>query len=1174
MLCKVLQVTVLVCFFNGLASSSAIAQNYNLYHFADAVPIKLDQSSIAILTGVLDPIAIESFADLGINVTNVESFAIPGWQLLDIELNDTDVPALEDALNRIARAKQFDFVAPVFFDNFGGPLIPTRDILLRFDPSLEDAQQDQILAEANVGNILDRNWANMSGAFRIRSHSNNGLVVLEQANALARRPEIRWAEPDMIFTGRGHHIPNDPGFPNCWGLHNTGQFGGTPDMDMDAPEAWDITTGDESIIVVIIDTGVQQNHPDIHQIEGADFTGQGFNGGPINACDNHGTPVAGCVSATIDNNLGTVGVAPGCVSASARTFISNLSCDGSWTSQVSWTVNALAWAESNGARVTNNSNGYGFFSSAIEDQYDSTHHNGIVHFASAGNNSSSSITFPASHSSVNAIAALNQDGNLTSFSNFGNGLAFSAPGIDIYTTDRTGNAGWINGDYVFAWGTSFASPYSAGVAALILSFDSSLSAFGVEQIMQESSVDLGAPGFDATFGWGFVNAHQAILDVLPLCEPNEVCATACELGTLTAPFIPSDLIINPVGDEDYFRFTTIAIGGPDDFVRIEFSQAFGDLDLCFWNANCDLIECLSSQTDNEEFSLEGIQPGTFYVEVYSPLGHTNDYNLIIDPPADDSDACEPNEACDSACNLGALVKPLVLSDLNFFEFTILTPARPEDFVRIEFSHALGDLDLCLWNSNCELITCSTSQTNNEQLPLEGLLPGTYIVKAHSPFGHTNDYTLLINPPPGSFEENLKLLANDGEVGDSFGAVAVSGSTVLVGALRDDDNGNNSGSAYLFNTATGNQITKLLPNDGAESDFFGANVAISGTAALVGAHGNDDNGSNSGSAYLFDVNTGNQFAKLLPKDGAEWDFFGVSVSISNTTAIVGAYLDDDNGTDSGSAYLFDTITGKQIAKLLPNDGAAEQQFGRAVAISGSIVIIGACYDDDNGLGSGSAYLFDINTGQQIAKLLPNDGAEDDEFGSSVAIYGTTAIVGASQNDDNGSESGSAYLFDTTNGQQIAKLLPNDGSSNDFFGFSVAINGNTAIVGARENDDNGTQSGSAYMFNSMTGAQIAKLLPSDGAAGDQFGHSVSIDSSTTIIGANRDDDNGAGSGSAYLFVNRDEPGIPGDLDGDGVVNTNDLLILFANWGLCGDCGNCPADFNGDCSVTTSDLLVIFV
>ncbi|MCH8152799.1 MAG: FG-GAP repeat protein, partial [Planctomycetes bacterium] len=152
-------------------------------------------------------------------------------------------------------------------------------------------------------------------------------------------------------------------------------------------------------------------------------------------------------------------------------------------------------------------------------------------------------------------------------------------------------------------------------------------------------------------------------------------------------------------------------------------------------------------------------------------------------------------------------------------------------------------------------------------------------------------------------------------------------------------------------------------------------------------------------------------------------------------------------------------GDQLFKLLADDGAEFDSFGVSVAISGATAIVGSPNDDDNGAGSGSAYLFDTTTGRQLAKLLPDDGAEGDIFGISVAVSGATAIVGAMRDDDNGFNSGSAYLFDTTTGDQIAKLLPDDGAAGDIFGISVAINGATAIVGARNDDDNGTASGSA-------------------------------------------------------------------------------------------------------------------
>ncbi len=361
-------------------------------------------------------------------------------------------------------------------------------------------------------------------------------------------------------------------------------------------------------------------------------------------------------------------------------------------------------------------------------------------------------------------------------------------------------------------------------------------------------------------------------------------------------------------------------------------------------------------------------------------------------------------------------------------------------------------------------------------------------------------------------EIYKLWPTDGAGDDQFAySVAISGTIAVVGARDDDDNGTYSGSAYLFDTITGEQLFKLLPSDGAEEDWFGTSVAMSGTTAVVDAYKDDDNGENSGSAYLFDTTTGLQLFKLLPDDGAANDQFGHAVAISGTTAIVAAIYDDDNGGASGSAYLFDTTTGLQLHKLLPNDGAGGDYFGSSVAISGTTAIVGASSDDDNGYWSGSAYLFDTITGEQLFKLLPNDGGSFDQFGWSVSISGTTAIVGAPLSESKGRETGSAYLFDTTTGQQVAKLRPNDGRKNDYFGVSVAINGITAIVGAEGDDDRGHHSGSAYIFNTTNGQQAAKVVPIDGKEDDLFGWSVSISGTTALVGAYANED----KGSAYVF-----------------------------------------------------------
>jgi len=289
--------------------------------------------------------------------------------------------------------------------------------------------------------------------------------------------------------------------------------------------------------------------------------------------------------------------------------------------------------------------------------------------------------------------------------------------------------------------------------------------------------------------------------------------------------------------------------------------------------------------------------------------------------------------------------------------------------------------------------------------------------------------------------------------------------------------------------------KILASDSAANNWFGYSISISGDYAIVGAPAayNDGNGS----AYIFkrDGASWVQQQELLASDGNANDNFGISVSISGDYAIVGAYQDGDNGIYSGSAYIFkrNGTSWVQHQKLLASDGAANDQFGFSVSISGDYAIVGAYGDDSL---KGSAYIFkrDGTSWVQHQKLLASDGAANDQFGFSISISGDLAIVGAVGDD---SYKGSAYVFkrDGEDGEtwsQQQKLTASDGAANDYFGCSVSISGDLAIVGAYYDDDRGTDSGSAYIFkrDGTSWSQWQKRNASDGAAGDRFGRSVSI------------------------------------------------------------------------------------
>jgi subtilisin family serine protease len=488
----------------------------------------------------------------GLDPSSVEPTGAGEWRLATLTEAAREPLELRRRIDALLARSQVEFASPVFVGPKGRQdwMTPTSGVLLRFRRSHADAAARDLAALAPDMEVVSEKFGDMPGAFALRSDARNGFDVLARANELAADPRIAWAEVDMLFSGGGALIPNDPGWTDLWGMLNTGQFGGVPGVDMDADLAWDVTTGSADIKVLVIDTGVQQDHPDINQLPGADFTSDGGDGGPVNACDLHGTAVAGGISAILDNSIGTVGIAPDSPVLSARSFISNSPCTGNWSSAVSWTVNALAWGATEGARVSNNSNFYGggLISQAIEDEYALTYANGMVHFASAGNDNIDGLTWPASLPLVNAVSAIAPDGEKASFSNFNSGVSVSAPGVTIYTTDRTGTDGYTTGDYTFFNGTSAASPYAAGVAALILSLDPGLSAAEVEQNLRCSASDFGAPGFDEVYGHGFVNAADAVDTVVGGDSDGDGSADVCDNCVDLPNPDQSDLDGDGVGD--------------------------------------------------------------------------------------------------------------------------------------------------------------------------------------------------------------------------------------------------------------------------------------------------------------------------------------------------------------------------------------------------------------------------------------------------------------------------------------------------------------------------------------------------------------------------------------------------------------------------------------------------
>ena len=367
--------------------------------------------------------------------------------------------------------------------------------------------------------------------------------------------------------------------------------------------------------------------------------------------------------------------------------------------------------------------------------------------------------------------------------------------------------------------------------------------------------------------------------------------------------------------------------------------------------------------------------------------------------------------------------------------------------------------------------------------------------------------------------------------DKFGdAVAVDGDIVVIGSTSYKE----KGAAYVFynNAGAYDTLAILTASNAAIDDEFGSSVSISGDVIIVGAPNSDASGGNSGSAYIFEKPpTGwedmTETAIIAASETDFGDYFGASVSVSGDVIVVGA----DYMASDGAAYVFEkpssggwVTTSTHTAKLISSDIGYGDHFGYAVSISGEVIVVGVPYDDDGGNGSGSAYVFEMPSlgwgdMTETAKLLASDDDAGDNFGKSVCISGTTIVIGVLGKDY---DRGAAYVFEKPTGSWInatetAKLTASDRSGGDNFGSSVSISSDIIVVGAiYDNSDKG----SAYVFEKPSGSwstatETAKITASDAANDEQFGASVSISGERIAIGANRDDDHGDWSGSAYIF-----------------------------------------------------------
>jgi len=383
----------------------------------------------------------------------------------------------------------------------------------------------------------------------------------------------------------------------------------------------------------------------------------------------------------------------------------------------------------------------------------------------------------------------------------------------------------------------------------------------------------------------------------------------------------------------------------------------------------------------------------------------------------------------------------------------------------------------------------------------------------------------------------KVTASDGTANSYFGsAAALNGSTALIGA--DGDN-SFQGAAYLFTNSSGSwsEGQKLTASDGLPGDEFGYRVALADDALLVGAFTATVGGVVSqGAAYVFTRSNGtwSESQKLTASDGGLFDNFGASVALDGSTLVVGANGATVGGNAAqGAVYVFTESNGTwtQTQKLTANDGAAYDNFGLSVALKGSTILVGSPRAAVGGnAGQGALYVFTESNGtwSQTQKLTASDGATNDSFGESVALEGNTALIGAYNATINGNQwQGAAYLFTESNGSwsEGQKLTASDGTAGANFGNAVALEGSNALIGADASTvGSNTYQGKAYLFTESGGnwSQSDTFIASDGAVDDYFGAALAWDGATALISTPHPTIGGnTWQGAAYFYEQSPTP-----------------------------------------------------
>lgn len=427
-------------------------------------------------------------------------------------------------------------------------------------------------------------------------------------------------------------------------------------------------------------------------------------------------------------------------------------------------------------------------------------------------------------------------------------------------------------------------------------------------------------------------------------------------------------------------------------------------------------------------------------------------------------------------------------------------------------------------------------------------------------------------------ETQKLTPSDGEAGDNFGssaAVAIDGDTLLVGSRYHIGTFFEDGAAYVYRDSGSGWVEeqKLVASDGDEGDWFGWAVGLEGDTAMVGSFLDDDLGEDSGSVYVYehDGTSWVEAQKLLASDGTAGAFFGRQIEIRGDLAIIGAWTADvEDVVAAGKTYIFrhDGASWVEEAVLSSSEPSGGAGFGGWVTIQGDTAIIGEPYADGDESSAGAAYVFeyDGSSWNQTQRLTPPVGEwTNGVFGNSVQVSGDTLVVG-SVYEDNFTGAAYVYRYDGTEWVFEQKLTASDARPMHLFGY-VTIQDDVIVIGARWDDDEADNAGAAYVFqhDGTQWQETHKLTASAPEASDQFGWAVAISGNTLAISAMSDNSLAADAGAVYMFDLGCTSPCVADTNHDGILSPAD----FSAWIAAFNAHAPECDQNADGACTPADF-----